>query len=96
MYLKGKTVRKTPRAVVEQTFTIPEELKSKCSNITLHMDILFISGIAFLTTIGHPTYYRTYVPLQSENADDVYDALDKTLRAYNHNKFLIRKVECDG
>src|SRR5210317_1230746 len=38
--LKGTTVRRTPRAVVDSTIDIHEELRSKISDIHLHMDVM--------------------------------------------------------
>ena len=60
-YLKGRTVRRMPRAIINRTMEIPRELKENCARVILHMDILYISGSGFLTTIGHPMYYKTCV-----------------------------------
>src|SRR5210317_1178529 len=89
-------VRRTPRKVIENVFTIPKELKENCEKIVLHMDVFYVNDICFLGTIGHPIYYRTCVPLLKRDAENLYEALDKTLRVYNRGGFKITRIECDG
>ena len=82
--------------IIERKLEIPRELKENCARVILHIDILYIIGSEFLTMIGHPMYYRTCMPLSIENANRIYDALDKVTRTCNLNKFNIGKIECDG
>ena len=59
LYLKGKTVQSKPKQVRYDIIEIPPELKLKHQEVQLHINVLYINGIAFLSTIGHPIYYQT-------------------------------------
>src|SRR5210317_1695043 len=89
-------VRRTPRKVINNVFTIPKELKENCERVVLHMDVFYINDICFLGTIGQPIYYRTCVPLPKQDVENLYKELDKTLRVYNRGGFKIIRIECDG
>ena len=80
LYIKGRTVQRTPSKVVDDTIQIPLELYVKCRKIILHMDIMYINGNGYLTTIGHSMYYRTCVPLPGSKIKEIYAALDTTIR----------------
>ena len=36
---------------------IPKELKEKVNGIKLFINMMYINGIGFLTTVSHPLYY---------------------------------------
>src|SRR5210317_875477 len=93
--LKGTTVRKTPRAVVDMTVDIPDELREKISDIHLHMDVMWINGHRFLTTIGHLVYYRTCSYIESTSAKELYCALDKVMKTYNAAGYRVKTIKCD-
>ena len=95
-YLKGKTTRSTPRPVSNDEIIIPKEIYEKHQELTFHMDTMFINGIGFLTSVGHPIYYRMCKPIESTSHDDYYKTLDKAFRAYNKAGFRIKTIQCDG
>ena len=57
LYLKGKTTRQTPKAVVQDLIQILRELKSRCQNVKLHIYMIYINKICFLTVIDKPICY---------------------------------------
>ena len=75
-YLKGKTMRRTPIAVSNDTIQIPKELLVKHQNIQLYMDSMYVNGMGFLNTIGHPIFYRKCVPIENNTHDEYYKQLD--------------------
>ena len=95
-YLKGKTTRTTPKAVIKDKIKIPREIYERHNEITLHMDTIYINGMAFLTSIGYPICYRMCTPLPSTTHTDYYKIIDKALRTYNKGGFTIKYIYCDG
>jgi hypothetical protein len=59
------------------------------------MDIMFVWGIPFLTTIDKTIRFRCAVPLSSQKAKEVYKALDVILRQYNDAGFFFKFIHCD-
>ena len=49
--LKGKTTRKTPKAMVTDEVLIPQELLTKHQQLELRMDMMFVNKQPFLTSI---------------------------------------------
>ena len=88
-------VRQTPRKVIDDTFQIPKALYKKGKKIILHMDVFFMNEIGFLSSIGHPIYYRDCVVLGKRDKQHLYAGLDKTLRVYNSNGFRVSHIYCD-
>ena len=65
--LKGKSTRVQPPAVISDEIELPEELAGR-DDLTLCMDIMFVWGIPFLTTIDKTIRFRAAVPLNSQKA----------------------------
>ena len=59
------------------------------------MDIMFVWGIPFLTTIDKTIRFRATVPLNSQKAKEVYKALDFILRQYNDACYFFKSIHCD-
>ena len=59
--LKGKTDRRTLRAILQDLIAVPPELK-KHSIIELYIDVVYVNGIGFLTSIGYLLFFgRQYM-----------------------------------
>ena len=50
--VRGKTVRRKPKSIVEEYITVPKELVSRHKFISIANDIFFVDGIAFLLTVA--------------------------------------------
>ena len=59
------------------------------------MDIMFVWGIPFLTTIDKTIRFCATAPLNSQKAKEVYKALDSILRQYNDAIFFFKFIHCD-
>ena len=92
--LKGKSTRSQPPAVINDKLELPEELAGR-EDLTLCMDIMFVWGIQFLTTIDNTIQFRATVPLNSQKAKEVYKALDSILWQYNDAGFFFKYIHCD-
>ena len=93
--IKGKTVRKTPKVIVNDTIEIPKELVMKHHNIEICMDVMFINGQPMLTTIDKTIKFCAVVPIDSRVHSEYFRAIDVVLRHYNKGGFIVRKIHCD-
>eukprot|EP00978_Attheya_sp_CCMP212_P028787 scaffold100331_cov51-Attheya_sp.AAC.9 len=57
--LKGKTTRRKPLVVIEDTITIPRELGQAQQHVTMAMDGMRVNSLKFLATISKNLFDRT-------------------------------------
>ena len=57
--VKGKTTRQCPHQLVNNVVSIPYELCDAQCNVCLYIDIMYIKGMPFLTTISKNIKYCT-------------------------------------
>ena len=57
--VKGKTTRKKPLPMVSDQISIPPQLYESRDTLDLCIDIMFVNGMPFFTTITRALYYRT-------------------------------------
>ena len=93
--LKGKTTRRKALPMVSDQIAIPPELYEKRDTLELCMDLMFVNGMTFFTSITRALYYRTADSLSGRARDELYQGLDIVLRMYNSNGFTISKIYCD-
>ena len=93
--LKGKSVCTKPAPVVKDYITVPPEIMEKHHKVDLCADIMFIQGLAFLTTITKQIKYRTieYIPHRSAKA--LNTAFDTVFCIYNKAGFTISTLFVD-
>ena len=69
---KGKTVKKTPKAIMQDSTAAASELVQKNSDVVLCMDIVCVNGIGFLMSIRHPTCHQKTAPtIDGQKGDHV-------------------------
>ena len=95
-YLKGKSKRSKPIVNRKDIVEIPKELIEKHHNLELHIDVMFINKLPFMTGIDNCIKYRMIATLNSRKHDEFYQALDTFLRAYNAAGFVVKKLRADG
>ena len=93
--IKGKTTRQRPVPLTRDQLEIPPELYER-SNLEMCLDVMYVNGMPFLTTITRALYYRTALYLTSRTAPALYATLDEVLRLYNHNGFEIERIYADN
>ena len=93
--LKGKTTRKSPLPMETDIIELPPEITEDRSSWELCMDVMFVYGMPFLTSITRKLFYRTAQFIPSRQAKHLYAALDDVFRIYNHNGFTIDKIYAD-
>ena len=93
--LKGKSKHPKPLPVIYDNVEIPREIKEKHRNLKLHLDIMLVNQISFLTCVDSDIKFRSCVRLNNQTAGEIYRALDDVLRFYNHADHWITHLQCD-
>ena len=60
------------------------------------MDIIYVSGMAFLTTISRYVQYRSAKYLLNKERKTIYRALDRVLNKYNRAGYTISDLSADN
>ena len=89
--LKGKSTQSQPPAVINNDIELPNELTGR-DDLVLCMDIMFVWGMLFLTTINKMICFRAAVLLLSQKAKEIYKALDSVLRQYNDAGYFFKFI----
>ena len=94
--LKGKSVRTTPKPVLEDWINLPEEIHKKHKRIKLCMDIMYINGVGLMTAVDRSIRYRSIVEITSNNDDEaLLSALDLIIQKYVKADYFVAMVYCD-
>ena len=94
--LKGKSVRTTPKPVLEDWINLPEEIHKKHKRIELCMDIMYINGVGLMTAVDRSIRYRSIVEINSNNDDEaLLSALDLIIQKYVKADYFVAVVYCD-
>ena len=62
--LKGKTTRKSPLPMETDIIELPPEITEDRSSWELCMDVMFVNGMPFLTSITRKLFYSTIHQIQ--------------------------------
>ena len=93
-HLEGKTTRRTPKAIVDDTIAVPRELRDR-KDVVPHIDTICINGMPFLASIGHPIVFRMCSSMQGTLHKECHKVLDRALRKHNAAGFRIKEISCD-
>jgi len=64
--------------------------------VVLHMDLMFVNGVAFMTTIDHKIKYRCAIALDAQKEPEFIKALLRIKLLYNRAGVQISDLMCDG
>ena len=93
--LKGKNTSHRPPPVLDNIHVVPDALVAPHRKIPATIDVFWISRIVFLAWVDLVICYRMAPYLKNKLHKMLYKAIDKCLRYYNHNNFLIDTIHCD-
>jgi hypothetical protein len=85
--LKGKTVRITPPPVAMNYVQMPNEIMPLNHNVTLAIDIMFLSGLPFLVSISRKIKFTTVEYLIGRKQHHLVNSIKKLL-TYTNNEAL--------
>ena len=94
--LKGKTVRRKPAQVVNDNIEVPRELIASQYAITLCVDIVYVNGLQFLTTISKNLKYRTAQYIPSRSSKDYIKVIREVIAVYQKGGFRVTQLYCDN
>ena len=93
--LQGKTTRKTPNPVWDDTIEIPPEIREIHKDTLLCFDILYVSGMPFMNGIDAYIKHWLTKPLSNIHSDKLYQGLDSYLSIYNFAGHTVTEIQCD-
>ena len=94
--LKGKSTRRKPPPVQTQDIiAISKELKKAQKNVTLCVDLMFVNGVGFLTSICTNIKFQAAIYIPDREPATLMEALDKVLSLYNNGGFTIKTIQAD-
>ena len=93
--LKGKTTRRTPDEVVDDIVAIPPELTRAQKHVELFVDIFYVNGITFLSTLSRHIKYRTATHILDRTVKQYTAALSKLFALYEKANFVVTKITAD-
>ena len=77
---KGKTTRQCPHKLVSNVVSIPHELHDTQHNVCLYIDIMYINGMPFLTTISKNIKYCTAMWVANCTAPTIAKLVESVLK----------------
>ena len=93
--LKGKSVRRKPKPVLEDWIQLPEEIHNKHRRIELCMDIMYIDGVGLMTAVDRSIRYRSIVEVTENDSDAYLSAHDYIIQKYVKADYFVAVVYCD-
>ena len=93
--IKGKSVRKKPKVVVNDYIEIPRELIKAHQGIILCADIMYIEEVPFLVTVSKNVRMNTIRYIPDKKKQTLLEAFDPTLLLYNKAGFTIKELHAD-
>ena len=92
---KGKGTRKKPTPSTSDIFELPAEVKDFHREVHLFLDVMWVCGLPFLTSISENIMHRTATFLENRKISTLYNHLDEILHHYNRAGCRITKISAD-
>ncbi|GAX19421.1 hypothetical protein FisN_4Lu403 [Fistulifera solaris] len=93
--LYGKTVRKASPRVQSMANGIPADIQSKCKNIVLGIDILFVNKVPFFITTSRDLHFGTVEDLNNRQIPTVSAALEQVVKLYERRGLKVVTINAD-
>jgi hypothetical protein len=94
--LKGKTVRKPQKAVIESNTPIPRDIYERYKMVTLCIDIMYVNNIPFLTSISRHLHFGTVEWLKDLKKDTIVIEIKCLTNVYKERNFTVTTILADG
>ena len=66
------------------------------SHLVICMDIFYVNGQAFMSTIDTAIRFRAAIPMDASTAEAHFNALKMIVRHYNKASFFVKIIRCDN
>ena len=90
--IKGKTKRQHPHQLVSNMVSIPHELHDAQCDVCLYIDIMYVNGMPFLTTISKNIKYCTAMWVADHTAPTIKSLVESILKLYQQASFQVTEV----
>ena len=87
--VKGKTTRQCPHELVIDVVSIPHKLHDTQCDVCLYIDIMYINGMPFLTTISKNIKYHTAMWVADCTAPTIANLVESVLKLYGKASFQV-------
>jgi len=94
--LKGKTVRKTQKAIIESITPIPIDIYNKYKMVTLCIDVMYVNNIPFLTSISRHLRFGTVEWLKDLKKNTIVTEIKRLTNIYKERNFTVKLILADG
>ena len=94
--VRGKTVRRKPKSIVEEYTMVPKELVSQHKFISIAAGVFFVNGIAFLLALAMKLKFVTVEHNPVHTAKSLVKHFKHVLQVYDRAVFTVRYVMMDG
>ena len=94
--LRGKTFWQRPEQVIPEYLDIPRDFYQLHHFVTLTVDVMFVNGLPFLTTLSRDIRFGTAEHVPSRTAKQLANSLMKVVKLYAKGGFVVRNVLMDG
>ena len=90
--IKGKTTRQCPHQLVSNVVSIPHELCDAQHDVCLYIDIMYVNGMPFLTTISKTIKYHTAMWVADHTSPTITSLVESILKLYQWASFQVMEV----
>ena len=94
--VRGKTVRRKPKSIVEEYVAVPKESVSRHKFISIAADVFFVDGIAFLITVAIKLKFVTVEHTPVLTSKSLVKHIKLVLQVYDRAGFNVRYIMMDG
>ncbi len=93
--VRGRTTRQKSERVEAAVGSIPDDFHRLHKFVVLKADMMFVNGMAFLTTLSWKLRLATVVQLPLRMATQLSNSLIKIVKLYAHTGFIVRVIMMD-
>ena len=94
--VRGKTIQRKPKSVVEEYIAVTKEFVSRHKFISMAADVFFVNGIALLLTVARKLNFVTVEHTPVCIAKSLVKHIKHVLQVYDIAGFTVRYVMMDG
>ena len=94
--VRGKTIRRKPKSIMEEYVSVPKELVSQNKFISIAADVFFVDGIAFLLTVAIKLKNLTVKHTPVITAKSLVKHIKRVVQVYDRAGFTVRYIMMDG
>ena len=96
LHVKGKTMRCNPTTTTSMTVAMPKEPKECNEDITLHVDVMRVNKIGFVTSTSHSSHCQGCKHMNDNAKESFSNTLDKMPQTHKKGGHQIACIKCNN